>query len=93
MAFVNAKPDPTAITELSHEMKQDILRAFALGNTIETIGTVYKLERDDVETFLNNRVDEIVALKDFYAAMSPSALDETLREVNERSVRENEKGN
>ena len=93
MAFVNAKPDPTVISELSQEMKQDILRAFALGNTIETIGTVYKLERDDVETFLNNRVDEIVALKDFYAAMSPSALDEILHEVNERSVRENEKGN
>ena len=93
MAFVNAKPDPTVISELSHEMKQDMLRAFALGNTIETISSIYDLERDDVETFLNNRVDEIVALKDFYAAMSPSALDETLREVNERSVRENEKGN
>lgn len=68
MAF--QKADPKAILNLSEEEKNDILRAFAVnGNTIETIAETYGLSTEDVNTFLDNRRDEIMALKDFYSKM------------------------
>lgn len=94
MAFVNSKSDPKTIVELSQEAKQNMLRAFALGNTIETIGALYNLDTEDVTTFLNNRTDEIIALKDFYAKMAPSVVEEAVNEINERAVNVDEhKGN
>ena len=90
MAFVNEKPDPKTIVELPHEVKQDMLRAFALGNTIETIGKLYNLSVDDVTTFLNNRAEEIVAIKDFYTKLGPDVVNDAINEINEKAVKENE---
>lgn len=90
MAFLNEKPDSKAIMELSNETKQDMLRAFALGNTIQTIGKLYGLNDDEVTTFLNNRVDEIAAIKDFYSKAPQNIVLDAVEEINERAVKENE---
>lgn len=92
MAFVNSKPDSNGISELSHEQKQDMLRAFATGSTIETIAEVNNLTTDEITTFLNNRTDEIVALKDFYSKVY-TPVDEEINEINAKAVADNDKGN
>lgn len=91
MAFVNAKPDAPIFTEKTTEEKNDILRAFATGSTIETISSVTGIPEDDILTFLDNRVDEIIALKDFYSkVMTP--VEAEMQAINERAVHENDGG-
>lgn len=91
MAFVNTKPDAPIFTEKTTEEKNDILRAFATGSTIETIASVTGIPEDDILTFLDNRVDEIVALKDFYSkVMTP--VEAEMQAINERAVQENDGG-
>lgn len=68
MAF--QKADPQDILNLTQGEKDGMLRAFALnGYTIETISDIYGVSTEDVTTFLDNRADEIMALKDFYTKM------------------------
>lgn len=92
MAFINEKPDSETINELSNERKQDMLRAFATGSTIETIAEVNGLTADEVTTFLNNRTDEIIALKDFYTKML-SPVEDEINEINVKAVADNDKRN
>lgn len=92
MAFINSRPDSNAVSAMSHEQKQDMLRAFATGSTIETIAEVNDLTADEVTTFLNNRTDEIIALKDFYSkALSP--VEDEINEINAKAVADNDKRN
>jgi len=91
MAFVNAKPDAPIFTEMTTEEKNDILRAFATGSTIETISGVTGIPEEDVLTFLDNRVDEIMALKDFYSkVMTP--VEAEIQAINEKAVNDNDGG-
>lgn len=92
MAFINSKPDSSNVAAMSHEQKQDMLRAFATGSTIETISASTGLTKDEVTTFLNNRTDEIVALKDFYTKMY-SPVEEEINAINEKAVADNDKRN
>jgi hypothetical protein len=92
MAFINEKPDSEAINELSHEQKQDMLRAFATGSTIETIAGVNGLTADEVTAFLNNRTDEIITLKDFYSKVL-SPVEDEINEINAKAVADNDKRN
>lgn len=92
MAFINSKPDSSNVAAMSHEQKQDMLRAFVTGSTIETISASTGLTKDEVTTFLNNRTDEIVALKDFYTKMY-SPVEEEINAINEKAVADNDKRN
>lgn len=92
MAFINSKPDSTEVSKLSHEQKQDMLRAFATGSTVETIAEVNNLTADEITTFLNNRADEIVALKDFYSKVY-TPVEEEVNEINAKAVADNDKRN
>ena len=67
--FTNNKADSDNILRLPTEEQNEILRAFVMGSTIDTIAEVKNLTKDEVTTFLNNRVDEVAALKDFYDKM------------------------
>lgn len=86
MAFSTA--DSKAITELPFEEQQDILRAFATGSTIDTIAEVKNLTKDEITTFLNNRTDEIIALKDFYSKVY-NPVEAEVNEINEKAVFDN----
>lgn len=92
MAFINSKPDSSNVAAMSNEQKQDMLKAFATGSTIETIATMMNLTVDEVTTFLNNRVDEIAALKDFYIKLY-SPVEEEINAINEKAVADNDKRN
>lgn len=92
MAFVNSKPDSSNVAALSHEQKQDMLRSFATGSTIETIASVTGLTVDEITTFLNNRTDEIIVLKDFYSKVY-SPVDDEVDAVNEKAVTDDGKRN
>lgn len=91
MAFVNSKPDAPIFAEKTTEEKNDILKAFATGSTMETISSVTGIPKEDIETFLNNRVDEIAALKDFYSKFV-SPVDAEIQAINERAVKDNDGG-
>lgn len=90
MKFVNSRPDPQCIVDLTTEEKHDILKAFATGSTIETIADRTNLPEDAITTFLDNRVDEILALKDFYAKVA-TPLEEEINDINAKAVKENDK--
>lgn len=89
MAFSTA--DSKAIAELPFEEQQDILRAFATGSTIDTIAEVKNLTKDEITTFLNNRTDEIIALKDFYSKVY-NPVEAEVNEINEKAVFDNDGG-
>lgn len=89
MAFSSA--DSKAILELPFEEQQDILRAFATGSTIETIAEVKNLTKDKITTFLNNRTDEIIALKDFYSKVY-NPVEAEVDEINAKAVFDNDDG-
>ena len=91
MAFLNNKPDSKAVLEKPFEEQQEILRAFATGSTIETIADVTGLSVEDVTTFLNNRTDEIIALKDFYNKVY-NPVEAEVNEINAKAVFDNDDG-
>lgn len=91
MLFVNDRPDPPCINDLSTEDKNDILKAFATGSTIETISKRLDIPEYAITIFLDNRVDEIIALKDFYVKMDQSIVDAEIKDINEKAVKENDK--
>ena len=92
MAFLNNKTnDSKAILEKSFEEQQDILRAFATGSTIETISEVTGLSVEEITAFLNNRTDEIIALKDFYSKVF-NPVETEINEINEKAVFDNDDG-
>lgn len=93
MLFVNDRPDPPCINNLSTEDKNDILKAFATGSTIETISGHLDIPEYAITIFLDNRVDEIIALKDFYAKMDGSIVDAEVNDINEKAVKENDRDN
>lgn len=91
MLFVNDRPDPPCINDLGTEQKNDILKAFATGSTIETISEQTDIPEYAITIFLDNRVDEIIALKDFYAKMSQTIVEAEINDINEKAVKENDK--
>lgn len=89
MAFSTG--DSKAILQMSFEEQQEMLRAFATGSTIETIAKMKNLTNDEVTTFLNNRTDEIIALKDFYTKVH-NPVDLEISEINAKAVFDNNGG-